>query len=131
MSVSFDNSKPIYLQLMDYFFQQICSGNLKLAEKLPSVRETAVTVGVNPNTVQRAYAEMERKGVVEAKRGQGSFVTDDENIINNLRREITEKHIDQFIEYMYKNGFSDDQIIWQVEKALKPSREQGGHFSDD
>ncbi|MCT8137938.1 GntR family transcriptional regulator [Anaerobacillus sp. CMMVII] len=121
MSVSFDNSKPIYLQLMDYFFQQICNGSLIPGQKLPSVRETAVDVGVNPNTVQRTYAEMERKGIVEARRGQGSFVTDNEVVIKQLRSEISEQYITTFITYMLNNGFSEAEIIEQVKVALKKS----------
>lgn len=122
MNVSFDNSKPIYLQLIDYFFQQICNGTLKLGEKLPSVRETAVEVGVNPNTVQRAYAEMERYGAVESRRGQGSFVTENEITVKQLRREISEQQLTKFIEYMQNNGFSDAEILDQVEAALKNSK---------
>lgn len=119
MSVSFDNSKPIYLQLMDYFFQQISSGQLKPGDKLPSVRETAVEVGVNPNTVQRTYAEMERKGVVEARRGQGSFVTEQEEVIKKLRLEISEDVVNKFVVYMTNNGFSNEEIIEKVEQAIK------------
>lgn len=122
MSVSFDNSKPIYLQLKDYFFQKMCNGSLKLGEKLPSVRETAVDVGVNPNTVQRAYAEMERYGVVESRRGQGSFVTENEIVIKKLRREVSEQYLTKFVEYMQKNGFSGAEILEQVETALKNSK---------
>lgn len=122
MNLSFDNSKPIYIQLIDYFFQQICNGTLKLGDKLPSVRETAVEVGVNPNTVQRAYAEMERRGVVESRRGQGSFVTENEIAVTQLRREISEQQLTKFIEYMQNNGFSDAEILEQVEVALKNSK---------
>ncbi|OIJ12776.1 GntR family transcriptional regulator [Anaerobacillus arseniciselenatis] len=121
MSVTFDNSKPIYLQLMDHFFQQICSGSLKLGEKLPSVRETAVSVGVNPNTVQRTYQEMERKGVVVAKRGQGSFVTEDESMIKQLRSEISEEYVNKFVVYMQNNGFSEAEILERVKIALQSS----------
>ncbi|OIJ11170.1 GntR family transcriptional regulator [Anaerobacillus alkalidiazotrophicus] len=121
MNVSFDNSKPIYLQLMDYFFQQICNGSIEPGEKLPSVRETAVEVGVNPNTVQRTYAEMERLQVVVAKRGQGSFVTEDKTIIKRLRSEISEQYVGKFVTYMKNNGFTEEEIIEQVSVALKKS----------
>jgi GntR family transcriptional regulator len=119
MSVSFDNSSPIYLQLMDYFFQQICSGSLKPGEKLPSVRETAVQVSVNPNTVQRTYAEMERRGIVEARRGQGSYVTEDEVRIKKLRSEISEQFVTKFVIHMQNNGFTEKEIIEQVKVALQ------------
>ncbi|RXI97844.1 GntR family transcriptional regulator [Anaerobacillus alkaliphilus] len=122
MKVSFDNSKPIYLQLMDYFYQQICNGTINPGQKLPSVRETAVEAGVNPNTVQRTYAEMERSGIVEAKRGQGSFVTVDETIIKQLRETISEQYVTTFVVYMQNNGFSETEIIEQVKTALERSR---------
>ena len=104
---------------MDHFFHEICSGALQQGDKLPSVRETAVTVGVNPNTVQRTYAEMERKGILESRRGQGSFVTNDEKLINELRQEITQQQVTYFIDYMKKNGFSNQEIIEKVKKELE------------
>ncbi|WNF35167.1 GntR family transcriptional regulator [Bacillaceae bacterium IKA-2] len=122
MSVTFDNSKPIYLQLIDYFFQKICNGSLKPGEKLPSVRETAVDVGVNPNTVQRTYAEMERRGVVESRRGQGSFVTENEYLLKQLRTDISEQYVTNFIQYMKNNGFSNAEILEQVEVTLENSK---------
>jgi GntR family transcriptional regulator len=124
MSLPFDNSKPIYLQLMDYFFQQICNGSIIPGQKLPSVRETAVEVGVNPNTVQRTYAEMERKGIVEARRGQGSYVTENESIITQLRSEISEQYVSTFIAYMQNNGFTETEIIEQVKVALNKSNNE-------
>ncbi len=104
---------------MDHFFHEICSGALQQGDKLPSVRETAVTVGVNPNTVQRTYAEMERKGILESRRGQGSFVTNDEKLINELRQEITQQQVTYFIDYMKRNGFSYEEIIEKVKKELE------------
>lgn len=121
MNLSFDNSKPIYLQLMDYFFQQICNGSIKPGHKLPSVRETAALAGVNPNTVQRTYAEMERRGIVEARRGQGSFVTEDERLIKELRSEVSEQYVTTFIAYMQNNGFTEEEILEQVKSALNKS----------
>lgn len=121
MNLSFDNSKPIYLQLMEYFFQQICNGSIKPGQKLPSVRETAVLAGVNPNTVQRTYAEMERRGIVEARRGQGSFVTEDELVIKELRSEISEQYVTTFIAYMQGNGFTKEEILEQVKATLNKS----------
>ena len=76
MSEEFDPSKPIYLQLSERINNQIVRKELSAGEKLPSVREMAIRSGVNPNTVQRTYSELERMGIVETKRGQGTFVTE-------------------------------------------------------
>ena len=76
MAKEFEASKPIYFQIAEKIFQQIVRGEMMPGEKLPSVREMAIQSGVNPNTIQRTYTEMERMGVVETKRGQGTFVVE-------------------------------------------------------
>jgi GntR family transcriptional regulator len=119
MSTPFNNSQPIYYQLMEQFFQRICSGQLKPGDKLPSVRETAAEAGVNPNTVQRTYMEMERKDIVESKRGQGTFVTEDVKVLRQLRVEIAEEKLNEFVRYMKQLGFSEDELVSQVSQAVK------------
>lgn len=117
MSV-FNNSQPIYMQIIEQFYYQICSSEILPGEKLPSVRETAVQFGVNPNTVQRAYMEMERNGVVEAKRGQGSFVTEDLALLRQLRANMAEERMNQFVNNMYELGFSAEEVLKQVTAIL-------------
>ncbi|WP_373688758.1 GntR family transcriptional regulator [Brevibacillus daliensis] len=73
MTHSFQHSQPIYTQIMDIFFQRICRGERGPGDKLPSIRDTAVEVGVNPNTIQRSYMEMERRGVVEDEKRPGNI----------------------------------------------------------
>ncbi|WP_391559219.1 GntR family transcriptional regulator [Robertmurraya sp.] len=72
----FHSSHPIYLQLADRINGQILRGEMKPGDKLPSVRERAIQVRVNPNMVQRTYRELEGMGTVETRRGQGTFVTE-------------------------------------------------------
>jgi GntR family transcriptional regulator len=124
MSTPFNNSQPIYYQLMEQFYQKICSGQLKPGDKLPSVRETAAEAGVNPNTVQRTYMEMERKDIVESKRGQGTFVTEDVKVIRQLRVEIAEEKINEFVRYMNQLGFSEDELVSQVSEAVRISKKE-------
>src|SRR5438552_9649854 len=75
--MNFQDTKAIYLQIADYITEQILLKNLKPMEKIPSVRELAVSLEVNPNTVMRAYAYLEEKGVLLTQRGLGYFITDD------------------------------------------------------
>ncbi|WP_025026970.1 GntR family transcriptional regulator [Caldalkalibacillus mannanilyticus] len=117
MSV-FNNAQPIYMQIIEQFYYQICSSEILPGEKLPSVRETAVQFGVNPNTVQRAYMEMERNGVIEAKRGQGSFVTEDLTLLRQLRANMAEERMNQFVNNMYELGFSAEEVLKQVTAIL-------------
>lgn len=76
MVEEFDTTKPIYIQIMEMINKKIVRNEWKAGEKLPSVREMAVKTGVNPNTIQRTYSELERMGIVETRRGQGTFVTE-------------------------------------------------------
>ena len=76
MGADFHASKPIYMQIADKIIQQMVRHELKSGAKLPSVREMAIQTGVNPNTIQRTYAELERMAIVETKRGQGTFVVE-------------------------------------------------------
>lgn len=85
MAKEFHSSQPIYLQIMERVCQQIVRKELAPGEKLPSVREMALTFGVNPNTIQRTYQELERMEVALAKRGQGTFVTEDTAKLMNLK----------------------------------------------
>lgn len=119
MKKEFEASKPIYMQIMDQVFLQIARGELKPGEKLPSVREMAIQAGVNPNTIQRSYAEMERMGVVETKRGQGTFVIDSKEIVSALKQTLQQQIIAQFVSSMEELGFTENEIISALDHYLK------------
>ncbi|CAM4441866.1 GntR family transcriptional regulator [Paenibacillus tarimensis] len=114
MTHSFQHSQPIYTQIMDIFYQRICRGELGPGDKLPSVRDAAVEVGVNPNTIQRSYMEMERQGVVETRRGQGTFVTTDIELLERLRQELARNQISLFLESMKQLGYSPHDIMSMI-----------------
>ena len=83
--MEFNTSTPIWLQLVTEFSRRIVAGEWAPGEKIPGVRELALRFGVNPNTVQRALAEMERDGLCRSERTSGRFVTDDQTLITRLR----------------------------------------------
>ena len=72
--LDYRDAKPIYTQIMDTIHSQIASGVLQPGDKLPSVREMAAQLSINPNTIQRAYRELEQQGVIETLAGKGCFV---------------------------------------------------------
>ncbi len=76
MAINYDTTRPIYEQIIDYILKKLASGEFSAGSKLPSQREMAKVLSVNPNTVQRAYREMEIKDLVETRRGLGTFVTE-------------------------------------------------------
>ncbi len=108
---TFDATQPIYWQLAQRIRRQIVRGDLKPGEKLPSVREMAVESGVNPNTVQRTYSELERMEIVETRRGQGTFVTEQTHILEQLRDQLKEEQIRRFVRDMEEMGYSNEEMI--------------------
>ncbi|RKD22858.1 GntR family transcriptional regulator [Ammoniphilus oxalaticus] len=111
MNEDFNPDQPIYLQLAERISYRITRKELGLGAKLPSVREMAIQASVNPNTVQRAYSELERKGIVETKRGQGTFVTKDDFVLTKLRETLKQEQIVNFVNDMRNMGYSDEEMI--------------------
>ena len=102
---------PIYLQVIEDIKRRIIIGEIKLGEKLPSTRELAVQYTVNPNTAARIYNELEQDGLCFTKRGLGTFVSEDNALIDSLKKELSEEIIDTFIERMGRLGFSVKDTI--------------------
>lgn len=119
MTEDFSSSQPIYLQLVDRICREVVRGKRKAGEKLPSVREMAIQSGVNPNTMQRVYAELEQMAVVETRRGQGTFVTSNENRLQQLRNDLMQEGIRVFIQDMCEMGFTPPEIVQGVEDHLR------------
>lgn len=110
--MQFDNGIPIYLQIVQEMTLRILSGALQPGQKLPSVRELALEFGVNPNTMQRAMAEMEQDGLVYTKRTSGRFLTDQPEKIAQKRKDFAQAETKRYLAYMQKIGFTDTaQII--------------------
>lgn len=111
MGADFHASKPIYMQIADKIIQQMVRHELKPGDKLPSVREMAIQTGVNPNTIQRTYAELERMAIVETKRGQGTFVVENEKLIQELKIQLQKDVISIFVNNMREFGFSENEMV--------------------
>ncbi len=91
MAWNLDSDRPIYAQLLERIQLQIVSGIYAPGDKLPSVRELAAEASVNPNTMQKAFAELERSGLIVTKRTSGRFVTEDKNMIAQIRTSSQKK----------------------------------------
>ncbi|MBY0222829.1 MULTISPECIES: GntR family transcriptional regulator [Sporosarcina] len=116
MSMKFLPDKPIYQQLIDHIIGDIIRGALAAGEKLPSVREYAVAVGVNANTMQRVYKELEQMEITETRRGQGSFVTENKERIEELREEMKEQLVQSFIQNVEALGFTTNEMVNYLSK---------------
>ena len=114
-----DLSQPLYEQVVQQIRSSIAKGEISLGEKIPSVRELAQALKVNPNTVMRAYQELDRDGLTETRRGQGTFITTSDHIVQSIRKALANEAIDQFFQKLQSLGFSKNEIENLV-------REKGG-----
>ena len=117
--MQFDDNKPIYIQIVDYFKYKIIRQELKSSDKIPSVRETAKELNVNPNTVQRAYAELESCGITMGKRGLGSFVDVDDDKLKALKNDMAQQLIDDFLNEMYQMNMPKEKLIKLIDERWK------------
>ena len=115
MTWVFDDKLPIYLQIIQILKADIARGKYQTGEKLPAVRELALTAGVNPNTMQRAMMEMEREELVYSQRTAGRFVTEDGERIRRLRESLARNQVKDFLEGMYQLGFQLGEIVTFVQ----------------
>lgn len=111
MNIQFDEKVPIYTQIMNLMKRDIVNKKILVGEKLPSVREISSKLRVNPNTIQRAYQELEREGITYTLRGTGTFVKEDFNMISELKKEMAKDVIGSFISGMKDLGFDNKEII--------------------
>ena len=119
MSWDFNNDRPIYLQLMEKIQLKIICGDSKPGEKLPSVRNIASNASVNPNTMQKALTELEKTGLVFSKRTSGRYITEDSNMIENMKKNLAKEQINDFLKSMEKIGYTKEQTIELVETIIK------------
>ena len=122
MKWDFKNGVPIYQQIIRVLRTQIASGRYPPGSRVPAVRDLAMEAGVNPNTMQRALAELERDGLLETVRTTGKFVTQDEELISRIRSELAAESIRALIGNLKSLGLTEDQILAEVERSLKEER---------
>ena len=111
MGWNFQADRPIYAQLMEEIKRRIISGVYKPGEKMPSVRDLAAEASVNPNTMQRAFAQLEQEGLLYTQRTSGRFVTEDEERIMDMKNELAKELIRDFWKNMEQLGFGRQQTL--------------------
>lgn len=119
MAWSLDSDRPIYAQLVERIQMQIVSGGYPPGGRLPSVRELAAEAAVNPNTMQKAFAELERSGLIVTQRTNGRTVTEDEELIKSIRRKLAKEHILFFFSKMKELGFTEEEVYQLVKKGCE------------
>lgn len=116
MEYIFNNDKPIYLQLLDNIRMEIVSGILKPGYRLLSVRELALKMKVNPNTLQKALGELENEGLIYTERTNGKFVTNDTKLIENIKIELANKNVLNYLNDMKSIGIDKEDAILYLQE---------------
>ena len=116
MEWNFENDRPIYIQLVEKLKLAIVAGEYPAGERLPSVRDLAIEIKANPNTVQRALVDLEQTGLIYTQRTNGKFVTEDKKLVQKIREELAKETFSKFQENMKQLGFGEDEIRQYVMK---------------
>lgn len=106
-----NDTEPIYLQIIGFFKTSIVVGRLNAGDEVPSRREYAEILKVNPNTVQRAYREMEGEGIIETVRNFPSKITYDVNILDSIKKELVTDAVEKFSKSMRDLNFSKEEVL--------------------
>lgn len=124
MNVTFNNRDPVYLQVVRYFKEQIATGAIVAGQEVPSRREIAANLKINPNTAQRAYKEMEEQGLIYTERNHPSRITTDQSILNGVREELILQAIDVFLESVKPINVPVDELLELVKEKYVASTEE-------
>ena len=110
--MEFQNGKSIFLQIADSITEKVVSGEFPAGEKIPSVRELAAEMGVNPNTVMRTYSELQAMNIIENQRGIGYFVNPEAQriILKGKKEEFFSKVLPQFLKQATLLGITSDEL---------------------
>ena len=130
MAWSLNSDRPIYTQILEKIQTRIISGIYKPGEKLPSVRELAAEASVNPNTMQKAFAELERSGLILTQRNSGRTVTEDTEMIDQIQTQMALAQVKTFFNNLKELGYTEDKILALVKKAMEEENNDGTITSD-
>ena len=122
MKITFNKRDPVYVQVVQHFKEQIASGKYELGQEIPSRRELANRLKINPNTAQRAYKEMEEAGLIFTEGNNPSRITKDEQVLRNLRTELIEGAVDRLIAAVEPVNIPIDELIGLIQAKYEEQR---------
>lgn len=127
--LDYKDRRPIYEQVIGKLEELMLLGVLRENEPLPSVRSLAMELSINPNTIQRAYAELERQGYIYTIKGKGSFVSENSAMRENRKKEVLIQ-VSEVIDEAIRLGISDEEIKKMVEIQYQAAKREGGEKLD-
>ena len=110
MPWNLDSSRSIYLQIIERVQMDIITGRYQPGDKLPSVRDLAQEAAVNPNTMQKALSELERSGLIYSQQTSGRFITEDKELIHQMKKELAAAEVSAFVAHMKQLGITPEEI---------------------
>lgn len=133
MNVTFNSRDPIYLQVVRYFKEEITTGKLEAGQEIPSRRELANLLKINPNTAQRSYKEMEEQGLITTDGNSPSRITRDKSILNAIREELIRDAVDTFVASIKNINMPFDELLQVIKEkyVIEHSDNKKGGFHDD
>jgi GntR family transcriptional regulator len=118
ITIDATEARPIYVQIMDEIKRAVVLGTVGPDDPLPSVRQLAAELRVNPNTVQQAYRELEREGLVYVRRGQGTFVSEEGSLKTDRERgELATMVAERALREAYRNGLTAEELVGAIQRA--------------
>lgn len=117
MAWKFTPDRAVYIQIADRVRKAVLSGEYRAGEQLPTVRQLAMDAAVNPNTVQRAYTELEDEGIIVVQGTLGRFVTEDLEVIRHIRERLAREITGAFLEEMSRLSIAPEQVISLIKEV--------------
>ncbi len=124
MQWQIQGDRPIYIQLLEQIKLGIISGVLPAGSRLPSVRDLAAEAKVNPNTMQKALDELGREGLVFSQRTSGRFITEDQQLLDQLKTELVTQHLEQFLGQMRSIGLTREEVLTIIKDKLSEEEKE-------
>ena len=124
MQWQIQGDRPIYIQLLEQIKLGIISGVLPAGSRLPSVRDLAAEAKVNPNTMQKALDELGQEGLVFSQRTSGRFITEDRQLLDQLKTELVTQHLEQFLGQMRSIGLTREEVLAIIKDKLSEEEKE-------
>lgn len=122
--IDYKDNRPLYEQIVERFQVLIEKGVLKPETQIPSVRSLAMELSINPNTIQKAYAELERRGFIYTVKGRGNFVAYDEELKQKRRKELSDVFQNMVLE-AHNAGISRQELLDIIDKVFEKEGGEG------
>lgn len=122
MPWNLDSSRPIYLQIIERVQMDIITGRYQPGDKLPSVRDLAQEAAVNPNTMQKALSELERSGLIYSHRTSGRFITEDKELIHQMKKGLAAAEVSAFVAHMKQLGITPEEIRQLLAETIEEEK---------